>query len=120
MAQDTNSVSLKEHFREILIERDKAVAVAMSAAKEAVGIAEKNAEKWRDNANEWRGAMNDKDMQFALKTEVVSLKDNIENSLAGVRMQLDDIKTQLNIIAGRKQGISDGWGWLAGAIFLLI
>lgn len=59
---------------------DKAVNAALAAAKEAVGAAlaasekavdkaEGNAEKWRDSANEWRGAMSDREREFLTRRE---------------------------------------------------
>jgi hypothetical protein len=47
--------------------KEKAVAAALAAAQKAVEVAERNAEKWRDNANEWRQAMGDKDRNFVTK-----------------------------------------------------
>lgn len=48
--------------------QEKAVSAALAAAEKAVGVAERNAEKWRDNANEWRAAMSDKDRNFITKS----------------------------------------------------
>jgi len=47
--------------------QERAVTAALAAAEKAVLVAERNAEKWRDNANEWRGAMTDKDRNFVTK-----------------------------------------------------
>lgn len=54
----------------MLSEKDKAINIALAAAKEAVGVAERNAEKWRDQANEWRGAMSDREKNFITRREV--------------------------------------------------
>jgi len=64
------TVTLKEHFEKILAEKDKAINIALAAAKEAVLVAETNAEKWRSNANEWRAAMNDREKKFITRTEL--------------------------------------------------
>lgn len=74
------SVSLKEHFDRVIEELDKrhckameshvaAVSLAFDAAKEAVAKAEENAERWRLNANEWRGAMTDRERSFIPRLE---------------------------------------------------
>lgn len=66
-------------FRELMEERNKAylqlgaekersAAAILALTKEAGALAERNAEKWRDNANEWRQAMSDKDRNFVTKT----------------------------------------------------
>lgn len=64
------TIPLKEYFEKILEEKDKAINIALAAAKEAVGVAETNAEKWRSNANEWRGAMNDREKSFVTRKEL--------------------------------------------------
>ena len=70
MAIEKETVSLKEYFEKILVEKDRALNAALAAAKEAVQIAETNAEKWRNQANEWRGAMNDREKKFITRGEL--------------------------------------------------
>lgn len=65
-----DTISLKEYFEKILAEKDKALNAALASAKEAVSIAEANAEKWRNQANEWRGAMSDREKNFVTRREV--------------------------------------------------
>ena len=69
-ANNDNTISLKEYFERILVEKDKAISAALASAKEAVSIAENNAEKWRNQANEWRGAMSDREKNFVTRREV--------------------------------------------------
>lgn len=54
-------------LKELMDERDKRYTVVSETSKKAVDVAERNAERWRDNANEWRAAMNDKDRNFVTK-----------------------------------------------------
>lgn len=66
---DWTVATLKEHI-ERLRESDKAaVSAALAAAQLAVDTAERNAEKWRDSANEWRGAMDDREARFVGRPE---------------------------------------------------
>lgn len=67
---DQQTIPLKEYFEKILTEKDKAINIALAAAKEAVGVAEANAEKWRNQSNEWRGAMNDREKNFVTRKEL--------------------------------------------------
>jgi len=53
-----------------LLAQEKAVAAALAAADKATEKAEANAEKWREAANEWRGAMNDRDRELPSRREV--------------------------------------------------
>lgn len=61
---------LYEHFKALRDADREAVRTALASAKEAVAVAESNAEKWRDNANEWRGAMTDRERDFLRRSEV--------------------------------------------------
>ena len=54
-------------YGEIAAAKEKAVEAAFTAAAEAVAVAEANAERWRDNANEWRAAMTDRERNFLSK-----------------------------------------------------
>lgn len=77
--------SLKEYVDKIFEERNKAIDSALTATKEAINIAaaamkeavkvaSENDEKWRQNANEWRGAMEDREERFQQKPEFVALE----------------------------------------------
>lgn len=112
MANEWTVETLKEHFEKILTEKDKAINIALAAAKEAVTVAEKNAEKWRDNANEWRGAMMDREKNFATKAEVMSLKENVEKSL-----KIEKERADIN--QGQGVGLHTGWVLLVGVVALI-
>lgn len=51
-------------YGEVSIAKEKAVEIALANAEKAVLVSERNAEKWRDNANEWRQAMTDRERNF--------------------------------------------------------
>lgn len=104
-------VSLREYIERILEEKDKAVNIALAAAKEAVGVAEKNAEKWRDQANEWRGAMTDREKTFATKAEVAAYKESTERALAVEKERSDKGE-------GRGVGLAQGWSILLATVGL--
>lgn len=105
--------TLKEHIEKILAEKDKAINIALAAAKEAVQVAESNAEKWRANANEWRGAMSDREKNFATKSEVFAIKENIEKALSVEKERAD-------IGSGRSSGVSQGWVLATGVVIFVI
>ena len=108
----SESVSLKEHFTALLAEKDKALSAALASAKEATSVAEANSEKWRANANEWRSAMDDREKKFVTVSEYKPFAERVET-------ELNDIKLLLQNNLGRKQGISEGWGWLVGCVGLV-
>jgi hypothetical protein len=68
-----DTVTLKEHFDDLRTADQLAIAAALASAEKAVGVAETNAEKWRDSANEWRSAMNDRERQFLTRKEFYAM-----------------------------------------------
>lgn len=65
----TDTVDLKEHFQAILVEKDKAIKIALSAQEKAAEVNKDEVQRWRDSANEWRGAMNDRERDFLTRRE---------------------------------------------------
>ena len=64
--------------QDALISQEKAVGAALAASEKAVLVAEANAEKWRANANEWRGSMDDREKNFASRIELGALKERMD------------------------------------------
>ncbi len=64
-----------------LAAQEKAVNAALAASEKAVLVAENNAEKWRANANEWRGAMGDRERNFAQKSDLDALKERMDRDM---------------------------------------
>jgi len=55
------------------------------ASQKAIDKADINAEKWRANANEWRGAMTDREGEFARKPEVDAMFSSIRLEIQSLR-----------------------------------
>lgn len=68
-----DSVPLREYFEAILAEKDKALSAALASAEKAVLKKEEEVEKWRQNANEWRGAMSDRERDFLTRKEFYAM-----------------------------------------------
>lgn len=62
-------ITLKEYMERILEEKDKALSAALASAEKAVLKKEEEVECWRANANEWRGAMSDRERDFLTRKE---------------------------------------------------
>jgi hypothetical protein len=71
-----------------------------------------NAEKWRANANEWRGAMTDREKTFVQRAEFETYKASSEKALA-VEKERSDIGE------GKSTGLSQGWTLLIGVVGLV-
>lgn len=118
MADD--EVTLRQYVDAMFTEKDRAVQAALDAQKEAVAAAlasadkatakaEQNAEKWRESANEWRGAMSDRDRELPSRREVEAMNAAFDARLAIVEKAVDHG-------AGRTEGIRITAGALAGSI----
>lgn len=108
--------TLKEYVERVLEEHDKrydqrffaqqeAMRSALASAEKAVEKAENIAEKWRQNANEWREAMSDKDKTYQTKETADS--------------RLIPLEKFMERRAGLGHGLSTGWGYLVSAAALL-
>lgn len=90
--------TLKVHIDQRFTDNDRALQAALASAKEAVLVAEKNAEKWRDNANEWRAAMTDRERNFASSKS------------------LSDIEQRMDKMEGASNGMKAAYGYLLAGI----
>lgn len=103
----------QQGVKDALTAQKEAVAAALVAAEKAVLVAETNAEKWRMNANEWRGSMLDRETKFAMRTEVEAELKGIRAEMAGVR------ETFRNEIASLRETRAEGIGSKAMILFLI-
>lgn len=89
--------SQQQGVKDALTAQKEATASALVSAEKAVLVAENNAEKWRMNANEWRGSMLDRETKFASRAEM-------EAELKGIRMELASLKESRDRGDGDKTG----------------
>lgn len=115
-----DSIPLREYVERVLADQEKRFLDALNAQKEAVGIAfaasekavlaaEENAKGWRQNANEWRGAMTDRERDFV---RAIQHQTDIDN----VRKDTRDMKERLDRGEGKGAGLNAGWGYLIAAV----
>lgn len=101
----------QQAIKDALISQKEAVAAALVAAEKAVLVAEKNSEKWREQANEWRGAMNDRERNLMPRAEA-------EKSFQSNADKVEVLQARMDRNEGRSGGFSSGWGYLVGAVGL--
>lgn len=89
-------------IRDALAAQEKSTQAAFVAAEKAVALAEANAERWRQDAQEWRTRMTDREKDFAKTSEVSSLKERIDRG------------------DGNTGGMKSMWGWIVSGIMLII
>ena len=63
------NVDWKTYVDQRFLDNQKAVDAALAAAKEAVDKAEAQDVRWREQANEWRGAFSDRERDFLTRRE---------------------------------------------------
>jgi hypothetical protein len=80
--------SSEKAIRDALAAVEKSTAAAFVAAEKAVALAEANAERWRQDAQEWRARMTTREKDFSTTIEFNALKERLdrgEGSSGGMR-----------------------------------
>jgi hypothetical protein len=89
-------------IQQAVTSQERAIAAAMMAAEKALDIAERNSEKWKNNADEWRATMTNREHTFATKIEY------------------DVIKERADKLEGTSLGHREVMGWLFTIIAIVI
>jgi uncharacterized protein YaiL (DUF2058 family) len=110
---DTMFAEKEKALQAALLAQEKAVAAALMASDKAITKAEANAEKWRENANEWRGAMSDRDRQLPSRREV-------EAETAALKAEIKPLVEFMATQQGRSKGAVDVREAIFGVLLLLI
>jgi len=105
--------TLYVHFTSLMEEHEKAVKAALAAAETAVNKAEYNSEKWRDSANEWRQAMDDREVKFLPRTEYTGAHQALIERIGA-------LENRVTKNEGTGQGLKQGWGFLVAAAGLVL
>ena len=95
--------TLREHIIALLVEMDLRNQQRFEAAEKASSIALDESQRWHDAANEWRGAMNDRERMLMPRSEA-------EQRLSALAEKVDDLK------GSSRAGAAALWGYLVGAI----
>lgn len=98
-----------KRYEQRFIAQKEALESALASAIRAVDKAESIAEKWRQNANEWRAAMSDRDRAYLTK-EAAEIK------FSAIDKAIDEGKDSRIRMQGKTAGLSQGWGFLVGAM----
>lgn len=96
-------VTLKAYFEQRFADYEKAVSAALAAAEKAVAAALAAAEKareqaqadslaWRNNANEWRGAMEDREAKFVSRNDLDSFRNESESDRKAIRVEIQSLR----------------------------
>lgn len=94
------------------VAQEKAVTNALASSKEAVTKADTASEKRFDSVNEFRQMVNDVVSRMMPRTEA-------ESGMATNAEKIDALAARIDRTEGRSGGLSQGWGYLVGAVGLL-
>lgn len=108
--------TLKEHLEKIFEERDKrhderfdaqekATQKAFESAEKATLKAEEQTREWKASANEWRDAMNDREIRFTPTPAHDALAEKVA-----------DLALRMKGAESRSVGLQTGWNNLATGI----
>jgi hypothetical protein len=93
--------------------QEKMVSIALAAADRAVTKAEIAAEKRFDSVNEFRGQLRDQNATFLTRAEADQRFIALSDKVISLTARIDKAE-------GLGSGLSAGWGYLVGAIGMVI
>lgn len=100
---------LDKRLTGLILSQKEAVEIAFASSEKAVVVAENNAERWRENANEWRSAMSDREREFVRQVQH-------QTEVNGLRKDVQDLKERVDKGEGTGAGLRAGWGYLVAVI----
>jgi hypothetical protein len=107
-----------------LLAQEKAVSAALAASDKAVQKAEEGALAWRMSANEWRGAMSDRERTFVPRTEfeqsIHQLNDKIDQKFDALNGAIAMLSKYSEQNYGRASGRSDAWAYVLAGVSAFI
>lgn len=95
-----------------LVAQEKAVQAALAAADKAVAKAEEGSARWQASANEWRGAMNDRERNFIPRLEH-------EQGMSALSEKITTLERWRLATESKRSGGNEVWGYLIGAAGLI-
>lgn len=100
--------------------QEKAVAAALAAAKEAVLKAEQASEKRFDGVNEFRATLSDQAATFMPRKEAQAESAMLREKIDTTNTLLSALSGRVDTLIGARTGATDMWGWIVGAVGVLL
>lgn len=91
----------------------EAIQIAQAASQSAINKSEANDAKWRDNSNEWRQAMDDREVKFMPRMEYTSAHQSLIDRISMLENRV--IKYE-----STGAGLKQGWGYLIAVIIVIV
>jgi hypothetical protein len=106
-------VSLREYIDIRFDAQEKAVQSALASADRAVAKAEAASDKRFEAVNEFRASLND-------NTRTLMPRAEYEQAIKAMNEKIDILTNRVNTRDDRGKGMGEIWGYIVGAIGLLI
>lgn len=111
-------VDMRFHAAERSVEnrfvaQEKAVAAALDAADRAVSKAEAATERRLEGMNEFRAALSD-------NSRILMPRAESEARIRAISDRMEELIKRIDAREGRTAGRSDVWGWIVGAIGVIL
>lgn len=100
--------TLRQEIHGLLRESDRRYEQRFEAQEQANEKFESENRAWREQANEWRGAMTDRERDFLSRREA-------EQQFYALNEKVDAQGSRLDRTEGRGIGLNAGWVYLLGA-----
>src|SRR6476659_9316217 len=100
-------------YEQRFMDQERAVTMALAAAKEAVTKAELAAERRFESVNEFRNTLSDQQRTLVARTEVDSMVRGLNEKIAALDKIVDRLQAE-------RLGIKGGWGYAVGVIGLVV
>jgi hypothetical protein len=114
----------QQAIKDALISQEKAVAAALAAAKEAVTENKLNQKQQLEAHNGLIRKMEIQTNTFIPRAEAdvkfQSQREQTDQQVGALSKEISDLRTSRDTVAGRNNGLNAGWGYLVGAVGLLI
>ena len=96
-------------YEQRFLDQERAVTMAMAAAKEAVLKAENAADRRFEGVNEFRNTLSDQQRNLMPRSEV-------EVVVRGVHEKLGALEKQMDRFEAERRGLKGGWGLAVGVV----
>lgn len=123
-AVDTALIAQEKAVTAALAAQDKAVSAAFAAQEKATDKYEREVERWRHNSNEWRDAMDDREVKFVQAETFDARLGGLASQIAGVRetteVAIADLRRSRDLAVGRQTAATALIGLVFAAITIAL
>jgi hypothetical protein len=119
-----DSVTVLNHLQTVIDLNDQRYSELARLTQRAIDIANENTRHWQENANEWRGALNDRNETFIPKNEHNQKFAEVERQINELRLTYskdhEEMLKRFEHDEGRRGGVQAAWVFVGGLVGLIL